>query len=200
MLGVLAMRSMRYFDIVAARPAGAHHHPDLRGVRGEEDRRLARGVAAAHQHHLLARAELRLDGRGPEPNAAALELAQVGDVGPLVARARGDHDGACAQLLAVARAARGSAHPARFARTRGASTCIGISICAPNFSPGCIRARRASCPRCRWESRSSSRCACWRPPGRRMRWRRSPASRALPRRHRPRWTSPAGPEPTTITS
>ena len=59
-----------------AEPAAAHHHVDLAGMAGQEHRGLPGGIAAADQHDLLAGAQLRLDRRGPVPDAAALELSR----------------------------------------------------------------------------------------------------------------------------
>jgi hypothetical protein len=55
---------------------------------------LARRTTAANQHHLLALAQLRLDGRRPIGDAGALEGREVGDVGPAIARAGSDDHGA----------------------------------------------------------------------------------------------------------
>jgi len=86
----------------AGRQAGAaHQHVDLGRVLGEEDGRLAGGVAAAHQGHLGAAAHARLQRGRPVPDAAAFELVQPGHGGAAVARAGGDHHRAGAQAPAV---------------------------------------------------------------------------------------------------
>ena len=81
----------------------AHEHPDFLRVRREKDRRLSRGIAAADEHDLLARAHLRLDGRGPVPDAVAFQRHEVAALrGPPISRARRDDDGARTHRAAVA--------------------------------------------------------------------------------------------------
>ena len=82
---------------------------ELLDLGREEHAGLARRIAAADQRDLLARAELGLDRRGPIGDAGALELVEIGDVGPAVARARRDHDRA--RRASSAPLARSSAKP-----------------------------------------------------------------------------------------
>ncbi len=77
-----------------------HDEVQPRDVRREEHHRLPRGIAAADQGDLFARAELGLDRRRPIGNARALKGGEVWHVGAAIARARGDHHGAGAQLPA----------------------------------------------------------------------------------------------------
>ncbi len=85
--------------LVEVRSADEQVHPG--GVGGEVDRGLAGGVAAADQRHLGARAEPRLDRRGPVPDAAALEALDVAERRPAVAGAAGDDHGAGGHAAAV---------------------------------------------------------------------------------------------------
>src|SRR5260370_785396 len=96
-----------------AKAAAADHHVNLAGVARQKHRGLAGGIAAAHQHDLLLRAQPRLDWRGPVPDAAALELLQVFDLGPPVTRAARDHDAARAQSVAALERERKDAAGAR---------------------------------------------------------------------------------------
>ena len=63
---------------------------------GEKHRGLSRGVAAADERHLLPRAHLCLDGRGPVPDAPPFERLQIGAVRTAIAGARGDDQRAAA--------------------------------------------------------------------------------------------------------
>ncbi len=71
------------------------------GVLGEEDRGLARGVAAPDDGDAPAAAQLGLDRRRRVVHAGAFELRQPRHVEPPVARAGGQHDGARAKALAA---------------------------------------------------------------------------------------------------
>src|SRR5467141_595736 len=82
-------------------PGAAHQHPDFRGVAGEKHGGLSRGVAAAHEHHFLARAHLRLDRRRPVPDTATLHGLEIGAVRTAIARAGRNHDRAAAHRAAV---------------------------------------------------------------------------------------------------
>ena len=75
--GSALMRSMRYCDIDASSPSPAHHEMQMLHLRREEHDGLTGRVAAADQRHLLALAELRLDGRGPIGDPCAFELGEV---------------------------------------------------------------------------------------------------------------------------
>src|SRR5256886_15857198 len=70
----------------------AHQHPDFRGVAGEKHGGLSPGVAAAPGHYLLAGANLRLDWRGPVPDAAAFHGLEIGALRAAVACSGGDDD------------------------------------------------------------------------------------------------------------
>ncbi len=75
---------------------------DLAHVARQEDRRLAGRIAGADERHLLVPAKSRLDRRGPIMDGGSFELRQVRQVETAVARAAGDHDGACMHCLAIA--------------------------------------------------------------------------------------------------
>ena len=79
----------------------AHHEMQMLHLRREEHDGLAGRVAAADQRHLLALAELRLDGRGPIGDAGAFELGEVWNGRPAVARAGRDHHGPRPHGIAV---------------------------------------------------------------------------------------------------
>ncbi len=70
-------------------------------MAGQEHGGLACGIAAADQHDVLIGAELCLDRRGPVPDALAFEGVEILDLGPPIARAAGDDDGARAQHLSA---------------------------------------------------------------------------------------------------
>ena len=70
-------------------------------LAGEIHRRLARGVAGADQRHLLARAQLPLQRRGPVVDARALERREILDLEAAIPGAARDHDGARPDPLAV---------------------------------------------------------------------------------------------------
>src|SRR5438876_9546600 len=106
-------RGLNALDQVArhagAKAAAADHHVNLAGVARQKHRGLPCGIAAADKHDLLLGAEPRLDRRGPVPDAAALEFFEIADIGPPVARAARDHDGARAQRdTAIERARQGA--------------------------------------------------------------------------------------------
>ena len=115
-----------------AEPAAADHHVHLRGMAGQKHRGLPGGIAAADQHHLLVRAQPRLDRRGPVPDAAAFELrrgsrSRAGDSArrsrPRSARARN-------ALAVVERQREGAVGCGAIERL---SPSTGIMISAPNF-------------------------------------------------------------------
>ena len=72
-------------------------------LRREEHHGLSGRVAAADQRHLLARAELRLDRRGPIGDAGPLEHRQVLDRRPAIGGAGGDDHGLGAHRAAFGR-------------------------------------------------------------------------------------------------
>ena len=78
-----------------------HQHPHLRRMHREKNRGLPGGVAAADQHDFFTRAHLRLDRRGPVPDAAAFHRREIGAIGTAVARAGGDHHSAAAHRAPV---------------------------------------------------------------------------------------------------
>ena len=65
----------------------AEQQPHLAGLSGEEDGRLAGGVAAAHEHHLGAPAKLRLVGRRGVVDARAFVTLAALHAEPAVLRA-----------------------------------------------------------------------------------------------------------------
>src|SRR6266436_2854328 len=73
-------------------PVSTQQDRHARGVSRQEHRGLAGRIAAPHQRNVFLPAHARLDGRGPVPDAPALELLEAGDGRPPVASAAG-HDG-----------------------------------------------------------------------------------------------------------
>src|SRR5262249_47001226 len=74
---------------------------DQRAAAGKPDGGLARGVAAAHDRHARAGAELRLGGARGVEGGQPLELGEPLDREPAVLRAGGEQDGAGGDLAVV---------------------------------------------------------------------------------------------------
>ena len=80
----------------------AHEKPDLGDLARQVHRRLTRGVAGAHQGHLLPGAQPRLQWRGPVVDARALESREILDIEASVPGATRDNHRAGADAFAVA--------------------------------------------------------------------------------------------------
>ena len=82
-----------------ARPA--HQEPDLLHLARQINHRLAGRISGADQRHLLARAQLCLERRGPIVHARAFECREAFDGRPPVAYAARDHHRARSRALAI---------------------------------------------------------------------------------------------------
>ena len=148
---IAAMRSIRYFDMLAARPCAAHQHPDLRRVRRRETprpvprscrRRRAPLPAPRTCFASIGEAQYQT----PCPSIAC-EVASSRDGDS--ARRRDDHR-AAADRAPVVEAYSASGSPL-FGRSQSRRDDVGGDQHASRrtSAPACTRARRAPGPRCR---------------------------------------------------
>jgi hypothetical protein len=99
------------------------------GLGRQEHGRLTGRIAAADQDDLFVLAQLALDRRSPVVHAFAFELAQIGQRRTAVARAAGQHHGACLQALQAA----AHFHLQRVGVAQQPSGRRGMATSTPNF-------------------------------------------------------------------
>lgn len=103
----------------------AHDEVKTLDLRREEDNRLSSRIAAAHQRHILALAQSRVDRGGPIGDAGALQVGKLADVRATISGPGRHDDAPCADdaaveqlgALRVARTQRWRRSPERVAET-----------------------------------------------------------------------------------
>ncbi len=183
---VIFGRSLDPLDQIVGHGGGeigrAHDDVDMRGLLGEEHRRLTRRIAAADDDHLLAAAQRRLHGGRGVMNASAFEPFVIGDGELAVARAGGDDEALCAHFRAPFEAQNKGRFRAvdrgRLARDRE----LGAEFLRLHLGPAGQRLARDAGRKAEiifdfWS---------WFPPARPAPRPRSPACRGPRRRRRPR--------------